>query len=145
MKLKQFQEKMHFERLVKLIVRQADTVTFIVGNEGKRMEISRLCLGALSNVFETMLYGGMRESEPNALIRLPDVEPATFELLINFAYGKKIYYNDQNIISVIKAADKYQIQMLSTKCHEEFGKMININTICEPPTSIQQDDWSIFY
>lgn len=137
-------ESMHFQQLMNTIKKQTDTVTFKIGNEGKIMEVTRLCLAAISSVFETMLYGGMRESEPNALIQLPDIEPAIFEFLVNFAYGKKVWCNDKNIISIMKVADKYQIEMLSIKCHGEFEKMITVHTICNLFNDVIKHD-CIFY
>lgn len=60
--------------------------TFPVGPEEKRFDIHQRILSDISRPFAALMGNGMKESlERNA--RLPEVEPATFALLLEYAYS----------------------------------------------------------
>ena len=117
-------------QLVNIIDRHSHMVTFLVGKEEKKMKCARLCMSGISSAFESMLYGNINGTDENQVIWMKDVEPAIFQFIIDWAYGKEVNFNDTNIISIMRIADKYQIRMLFKKCDEQFTKIVNVDTIC---------------
>ena len=116
-------------RLVNLIERQSDMITFVVGKQQKVMKCAGLCMSAISCFFEILL-DNRKESDECTPILMKDVEPAIFEFIIDWAYGKEVCFDDKNIISIMRMADKYQMILLLKKCDEQFTKIINVYTIC---------------
>eukprot|EP01084_Bolivina_argentea_P290644 499295_1 len=95
-------------------------VTFIVGEERKRIKTHRLLLSSISPVFKAMLYGNMRESEPNSEIEIIDMNSDAFESIVKYAYCCKIKLSEHNAIFVKQISDKYQISLLSSLCDKQF-------------------------
>mmetsp|Transcript_8160 Transcript_8160/g.13325 ORF Transcript_8160/g.13325 Transcript_8160/m.13325 type:complete len:401 (+) Transcript_8160:47-1249(+) len=109
---------------------QFTDVTFVVGEEEARYNIHRLFLSAISPVFDAMLHGSMKESQFNEEVILLDMQPDVFECIVNFAYCNDPKISDQNIVSLISACDKYQIEALLEICHESLRSCLNKNNVC---------------
>ena len=97
-------------------------ITFIVGENEKEFKANRMLFASISPAFRAMLYGNMKESAPNATIKIPDIESNGFECVLNYVYCADPKLDHHNIISVKLIADKYQIEALSTFCDEKFAE-----------------------
>ena len=105
-------------------------VTFVVGKEEREFEINRIFLAMVSPVFKAMLFGKMKESEPNSEVFIKHIEPKIFECIINFAYCNNPHVTTSNVLPLIRACDEYQISALSDLCREFFRKCLNDNPSC---------------
>eukprot|EP01084_Bolivina_argentea_P086193 155796_1 len=88
-------------------------VTFIIGKPETEYNINRIFLSLISPVFKAMLYGQMKESELDSDVIIKDMEPEIFESISSFAYCNDPKITDKNVLLLLQACDKYQIQTLS--------------------------------
>merc|ERR1712019_88798 len=77
-----------------------------------------------------MLFGNMKESEPNAEIEIADIDANAFKAMTKFAYCNDPQLTADNIISVRVIADKYQISALSEMCDSTFNSFVTTQNIC---------------
>eukprot|EP01084_Bolivina_argentea_P232878 392377_1 len=105
-------------------------VTFIIGDEKTEYHVNRIFLSSISPVFKAMLYGNMKESEPNAIVPIKDMKPETFQSIINFAYCNDPKITDKNVLLLLQACDKYQIKTLLEICYEHFRSYLSKHTFC---------------
>ena len=105
---------------------------FIVGRADECQEFSchRELLSAFSEVFQCMLNGDFKESQSSNPIELPDEDPETFLVFLNFLYFEKIDCSHLKLgISpticqgLLKMADKYMIPEL----HKQVIEFIKQN------------------
>nr|XP_014430718.1 BTB/POZ domain-containing protein 9 isoform X3 [Pelodiscus sinensis] len=68
-------------------------VTFIV--EKKRFPAHRVILAARCHYFRALLYGGMRESQPEAEIPLQDTTAEAFTMLLKYIYTGRATLRDE--------------------------------------------------
>eukprot|EP01083_Nonionella_stella_P033969 92941_1 len=105
-------------------------VTFVVGANQEEFEANRVFLSSISPVFEAMLYGSMKESKPNTVIPIVDIEPEAFKTVIDFAYCKPLNITMRNVVSVKTMCDKYQINAVSQLCDQYVACKLNKNNLC---------------
>eukprot|EP01083_Nonionella_stella_P037061 101076_1 len=105
-------------------------VTFIIGELQTEYHINRLFLSMISPVFEAMLFGQMKEGQPNAEVIIEDAEPEIFQCVINFAYCNDPNLTNRNILRLICFCDKYQITPLLEICHQYVRLNLNKNNFC---------------
>merc|ERR1740123_3005895 len=89
-----------------------------------------MVLSAHSPVFDAMLYGKMKESEPNSTIKIPDVRCDGFSAMLKFVYCNNPELNEENVMAVRHVADKYQISPLIELCDIYVSKNINVTNAC---------------
>ncbi|KAL3854102.1 hypothetical protein ACJMK2_013381 [Sinanodonta woodiana] len=74
----------------------------------------RLILAMRSPVFEAMFYGGLSESSHE--IRIEDIPMEIFSLLLRYIYTDVADLQDDNVLHVLYAAEKYSLNDLIEKC-----------------------------
>ncbi|XP_062578705.1 BTB/POZ domain-containing protein 6-like [Saccostrea cucullata] len=84
-------------------------VTFLVGKEEKLVRAHKYVLASRSPVLDAMFYGDLAEAKK---IKIPDIEPPSFDVLLRFLYCGDIALNQDTVIGVLYAADKYDVDEL---------------------------------
>ena len=105
-------------------------VKFIIGQDEKEFNANRLILAAASDVFKAMFYGNMKESEPNSTVTIPDVSSHAFGAMLDFVYFNDPKLNADNIVSVSRVADKYQITPLIQYCQRCLPLYLTKSNFC---------------
>ncbi|XP_057319185.1 speckle-type POZ protein B-like [Microplitis mediator] len=99
-------------------------VTFIVGNE--KFKAHKIILSARSPVFSAMFTHKMKENRDNK-VAIPDIEPKIFNKLLEFIYTDEINDLDMDAVSLLEAADKYQLLTLKSLCEKSLSKSVSID------------------
>eukprot|EP01083_Nonionella_stella_P102428 291379_1 len=120
------------ELLTSLYVKKdLSDVTFEVGEERTEFVAHRLVLAARSPVFKAMFFGGMRESQLSETVGIDDVSPAAFEFILKYIYtGNVKEPSDADLVSIIYAAEKYQMCDIVDKCEQRLKWVLKISTVC---------------
>ncbi|RCV35503.1 hypothetical protein SETIT_7G244700v2 [Setaria italica] len=120
----------HLERVLK-DGRGAD-VTFNVA--GREFRAHRVVLAARSPVFDAELLGPMAEKDARRAVRVVDMEPAIFEMLLHFVYtdslpGSFDGYGTAVTQHLLVAADRYGLERLKLMCVEKLCRSIDVSTV----------------
>ncbi|CAB5188826.1 uncharacterized protein OCT59_000866 [Rhizophagus irregularis] len=86
----------------------------IICEDNKRLYASRAILAARSEVFDGLLYNGMKESYENQ-ISFPTINSFVMEIVLEYAYTgsiKEESITEENIIEAFSAADYFQLPNL---------------------------------
>ncbi|CAN6288145.1 unnamed protein product [Urochloa humidicola] len=119
-------------------------VAFEVG--GETFTAHRCVLAARSPVFRAELFGPMKEGTTASTIRIDDMEPRVFGLLLSFIYTDSMpgvdddcYHDDDDsddgagVIALwqhlLVAADIYDLQKLKLICEESLCRYIEADTV----------------
>lgn len=106
--------------------KQKNDITFIVGD--KKIQANKLILSARSDVFATMFNAEMLEKKTGQ-VPIEDIEPAVFQLLIDFIYYGILESNDPiELLELIMAADKYEIKNLVKVCDSQIANKLSVDT-----------------
>eukprot|EP01084_Bolivina_argentea_P266495 452026_1 len=105
-------------------------IKFIIGPNKIEFDINRIFLAMISPVFEAMLFGQMKESEPNSEVIIADIDAEAFQCIINFAYCNNPKLTPKTVCLVRSICDRYQIQLLQTICDNYFESCLNGDTFC---------------
>eukprot|EP01084_Bolivina_argentea_P132058 233028_1 len=84
-----------------LNTQQFADITFIIGEEKTEYNVNRIFLSLISPVFEAMLFGKMKESEPNSTVPIEDIKPEIFESIISFAYCNDTKITNKNVFLLL--------------------------------------------
>ncbi|CAH0776069.1 unnamed protein product [Bemisia tabaci] len=106
--------------------------TFIVGFDEhyKVINCHKLVLAASSPVFEALFFGLLATSESNRPIRVPDIAPHTFHLMLQYLYEDNVRFaNVQEAGCVLYAAKKYLLPHLSSLCVKYLEQNLRTNTL----------------
>ncbi|POI24892.1 hypothetical protein CIB84_011357, partial [Bambusicola thoracicus] len=101
-------------------------VTFIV--EKKRFPAHRVILAA-----RALLYGGMRESQPEAEIPLQDTTAEAFTMLMKYIYTGRATLRDEKeevLLDFLSLAHKYGFPELEDSTSEYLCTILNIQNVC---------------
>ncbi|CAM0884976.1 unnamed protein product [Alopecurus aequalis] len=110
-------------------------VFFSVG--GEMFHAHRAVLAARSPVFETELLGSMAEARMTC-ITLHDIEPATFEALLRFAYTDRLPEDLVELAGsspmdffqhLLVAADRYGMDRLKLVCASKLHEKVTVDTV----------------
>ncbi|KAF7054305.1 hypothetical protein CFC21_062007 [Triticum aestivum] len=106
-------------------------VTFDVG--GRSFPAHRCLLAARSPVFNAELFGPMREKDMK-IIKINDMEPAIFELLIHFVYMDSLPNDGEDCSTAVTqhllvAADRYGLARLKQMCDAKLRASLNTETV----------------
>ncbi|KAL6643095.1 hypothetical protein ACP70R_021276 [Stipagrostis hirtigluma subsp. patula] len=143
----------HFAALLQS--RERTDVKFEVGDQ--MFSAHRCVLAARSAVFRAELFGPMKEGATNSVIRVEDMEPQVFKLLLSFIYSDSLpeieeereggdeddemevksegeeedYDMDLNVIwqHLLVAADRYDLQRLRLMCEGKLCGCINVTGV----------------
>lgn len=119
--------------------KQSTDVVLIVGAE--KFAAHKLILSTRSNVFAAMFNCDMKEKH-EGIVKIKDIEPATFKLLLEFIYKGQIVTEDDsennskkneavNWSELLLAADKYDIQSLKLICAKKLAENLNTDNVIE--------------
>ncbi|CAG7829855.1 unnamed protein product [Allacma fusca] len=103
-------------------------VTFVVGEEKRIIKCHKFFLMCRSPVFETMFSKNWDNCGP---IRLPDVEPGTFKLFLEFVYGDKFTNSIPMAIKLLHLGDKYDLKPLVKKCERLMKENVQLKDAVE--------------
>ncbi|KAK0161729.1 hypothetical protein PV327_008147 [Microctonus hyperodae] len=96
----------------------------------KEILLHKIILAAYSPVFLAMFKAGMIEST-NKRIVVTDVEVEVMEKVVEFMYTGTIspVPEYEELLSILKVADKYEINYLKTLCEEKLSEKITIENV----------------
>lgn len=103
-------------------------VTFRVGMAGKEIKAHKYVLASRSNVFEAGLFGHLLETSD--VIDVPDIEAEIFDAMMRFLYFEEAEINENSVIGILYAAEKYGITELLRKCQFFLETHIIEDNIC---------------
>nr|XP_039249547.1 BTB/POZ domain-containing protein 9-like [Styela clava] len=107
-------------------------VTFVVG--GKCFSAHRVILAARCKYFRALLFGGMREAQPEARIPVDDTTPEAFGLLLQYIYTAKLQLaelTEECMLEVLALSNKYGFSALEKSISNFLLKTISIGNACE--------------
>lgn len=109
--------------------KQTSDVTFAIGDE--EIHAHKQILSAQSDVFASMFYSDMMEKK-TGIVKVIDIEPTVFKLLLNFIYTLKLDSNETNeLLQLIVAADKYSVKSLVDVCGYRLANNLSIDKAAE--------------
>eukprot|EP01083_Nonionella_stella_P074786 202983_1 len=106
-------------------------VCFEVGEEQTEFHAQRVVLAIRSPVFKAMLFGGMKESLSSDNIIIEDVTAEAFAFILRFIYtGKSTNMNAANVVSILYAAEKYQLKDIVQLCEKFVAQNLSKANVC---------------
>lgn len=126
----EMQQQQHEKMATALLTNSVRDVTFIIGREKTELKGNRAAMSSLSEPFRAMLFGAMKESQPDTKIIIDDIEPDGFQSVLNWAHLQDPQISMQNVVSVKSIARKYQISDLLTLCDQHFKECLNGQRFC---------------
>ena len=93
----------------------------------------QLILSTRSPVFQSMFQAEMKEKK-NGQVDIEDLKPEVVSEMLKFIYSWEcdIIYDsktsDQQIIDLLEAADKYQLEFLKQLCEDELCNRIKVES-----------------
>ncbi|XP_037098262.1 BTB/POZ domain-containing protein 6-B-like isoform X1 [Syngnathus acus] len=105
-------------------------VHFIVGPPGgsQRVPAHKYVLAVGSSVFCAMFYGDLAEEEAD--IRIPDVEPTAFLILLKYMYSDEIELEADTVLATLYAAKKYIVPALARTCVNFLETSLEAKNAC---------------
>lgn len=106
-------------------------VTFVV--EGSKFFAHRVMLAARSEYFRALLYGGMRETNPETEIELKDTTAPAFDALLKYVYSGKMFlgdYKEETILELLSLAHKYGFLALESALQGYLKAILSIKNVC---------------
>ncbi|KAG8555058.1 hypothetical protein GDO81_017567 [Engystomops pustulosus] len=83
----------------------------------------KLVLAASSPYFAALLSGGMKESSGD-VVRIQEVEPPIFQLLLDFIYTGSVLISPENVQELMTAADMLQLSHVVALCCDFLKEQI---------------------
>merc|ERR1712242_512683 len=105
-------------------------LTFLIGEEQKEFTGNRIAMSSISEPLRAMLFGTMKESQPDAEIIIDDIDPKGFAAVLKWAHLQDPGISVDNVVSVRSICRKYQISDLSALCDQYFKQCLNSQTFC---------------
>ena len=106
-------------------------VTFIV--EDKKFPAHRVLLASRCEYFRALLFGGMRESKPEAEIVLKETSAQSFGSLLKYLYTGRIFLrdvNEEHVLDLLGLAHKYGFLALESAISGYLKGNIDLHNIC---------------
>ncbi|KAK6489445.1 BTB/POZ domain-containing protein 9 [Huso huso] len=106
-------------------------VTFIV--EKKRFPTHRVILAARCHYFRALLYGGMKESQPQAEIPLEDTTAEAFSMLLQYIYTGRVSMSSEReevLLDFLSLAHRYGFEQLEDSTSEYLRTILNTHNVC---------------
>ena len=75
-------------------------VTFLIGEEQKEFTGNRIAMSSISDPLRIMLFGSMKESQPDTEVIIDDIEPEGFQSVLNWAHLEDPQITVDNVVSV---------------------------------------------
>ncbi|KAL6487916.1 hypothetical protein MHYP_G00045420 [Metynnis hypsauchen] len=106
-------------------------VTFVV--EEKRFPAHRVILAARCQYFRALLYGGMRESQPQAEVRLEETRAEAFSMLLRYLYTGRASLSEareETLLDFLGLAHRYGLQPLEASTCDFLRTLLNTRNVC---------------
>ncbi|XP_032197485.1 BTB/POZ domain-containing protein 6 [Mustela erminea] len=105
-------------------------VHFVVGPPGaaRRVPAHKYVLAVGSSVFYAMFYGDLAEVKSE--IRIPDVEPAAFLILLKYMYSDEVALEADTVLATLYAAKKYIVPALAKACVNFLETSLEAKNAC---------------
>ncbi|XP_043076097.1 BTB/POZ domain-containing protein 9-like [Puntigrus tetrazona] len=106
-------------------------VTFLV--EHKRFPAHRVVLAARCHYFRALLYGGMKESEAQAEVRLEDTRAEAFGMLLQYLYTGRASLSaarEELLLDFLGLAHRYGLQPLEDSTSEFLSSVLDSHNVC---------------
>jgi BTB/POZ domain-containing protein 9 len=106
-------------------------VTFIV--EDKKFQAHRVFLASRCEYFRALLFGGMRESKPEAEIVLNEISAQSFGTLLKYLYTGRIFLrdlNEEHVLDLLGLAHKYGFLALESAISGYLKGSLDLHNIC---------------
>lgn len=106
-------------------------VTFLV--EGKRFPAHRVILAARCHYFRALLYGGMKESQPQAEVCLEETRSEAFSMLLHYLYTGRASLSsarEEVLLDFLGLAHRYGLQPLEDSTSEFLRTILHTNNVC---------------
>ncbi|GAA6091116.1 BTB/POZ domain-containing protein 9 isoform X1 [Tachysurus ichikawai] len=119
------------EQLAALVpAEEYSDVTFVV--EEKRFPAHRVILAARCQYFRALLYGGMRESQPQAEVRLEDTRAEAFSMLLRYLYTGRANLSEakeETLLDFLGLAHRYGLQPLEASTCDYLRTLLNAQNV----------------
>ncbi|KAG7334406.1 hypothetical protein KOW79_002813 [Hemibagrus wyckioides] len=119
------------EQLAALVpAEEYSDVTFLV--EEKRFPAHRVILAARCQYFRALLYGGMRESQPEAEVRLEDTRAEAFSMLLRYLYTGRANLSEakeETLLDFLGLAHRYGLQPLEASTCDYLRTLLNAQNV----------------
>lgn len=104
-------------------------VHFVFKSDDKTEEVpaNKANLAVLSPVFKAMFYGSLPEQ---GKVPIVDADPVAFKEFLQFFYLGTVKLTMENMETVVRLADKYDILKVVNACAESFEDPLAPNNIC---------------
>lgn len=106
-------------------------VTFVV--EGSKFFAHRVVLAARSDYFRALLFGGMKETNPETEIEIQDTTASAFDALLKYVYSGKMFlgdYKEETILELLSLAHKYGFLALESALQGYLKSTLCIRNVC---------------
>ncbi|KAM9798517.1 BTB/POZ domain-containing protein 9 [Neosynchiropus ocellatus] len=106
-------------------------VTFIV--EGKRFPAHRVILAARCHYFRALLYGGMKESQPQAEVCLEETRAEAFSMLLDYLYTGRASLSsarEEVLLDFLGLAHRYGLQLLENSTSDFLRTVLHSGNVC---------------
>ncbi|XP_048083498.1 BTB/POZ domain-containing protein 9 isoform X1 [Alosa alosa] len=106
-------------------------VTLVV--EEKRFPAHRVILAARCHYFRALLYGGMRESRPQAEVRLEETHAEAFSMLLHYLYTGRANLaeaREETLLDFLGLAHRYGLQPLEASICEFLRTLLSTRNVC---------------
>jgi hypothetical protein len=82
-------------------------------NTIKQFRAHKLILAARSKFFEALFYGNFKEGA-QAEVEITDVDPAVFEIILQWIYTATITVNEEHVNAIMELAGRFDLQDVSS-------------------------------
>ncbi|XP_051773855.1 BTB/POZ domain-containing protein 9 [Ctenopharyngodon idella] len=106
-------------------------VTFVV--EEKRFPAHRVILAARCQYFRALLYGGLRESQAQAEVRLEETRAEAFSMLLRYLYTGRATLSEareETLLDFLGLAHRYGLQPLEASICEFLRTLLSTRNVC---------------
>ncbi|OWF55514.1 BTB/POZ domain-containing protein 6-like isoform X2 [Mizuhopecten yessoensis] len=105
----------------------ASDVTFLVGEDKKKISAHKLVLISRSPVFYAMFEGPMAEKGE---VTIPDTSEDAFRIFLRYLYTDTIDLTEKNTVPVLSVARKYCVDILVSRCEEFLNQTVSVDNAC---------------
>uniref|UniRef100_UPI00358E8E57 BTB/POZ domain-containing protein 9 n=1 Tax=Myxine glutinosa TaxID=7769 RepID=UPI00358E8E57 len=106
-------------------------VTFVV--EGRPFPAHRIVLASRCEYFRAMLYGGMKESVPQAEVHMQDATAEAFALLLRYVYTGRLSLpsiGEESLLDLLGLAHRLGLNELEQALSEFLCATLGVQSVC---------------
>uniref|UniRef100_S4RLR5 BTB/POZ domain-containing protein 9 n=1 Tax=Petromyzon marinus TaxID=7757 RepID=S4RLR5_PETMA len=106
-------------------------VVFVV--DGTRFPAHRVLLAARCHYFRALLYGGMKESQPEAEVRLDDTTAEAFAVLLRYIYSGRVSLGElreECLLDLLSLAHRLGFPELENALSTYLCSVLSVSNVC---------------